>query len=154
MLEIFYLLIIFNVFMSIFGMMTLGNGDKLGAPSPGSSSGFDTAENPDTHSSIVTLADFISIMTVLMGALVGLYVVTTFTGTAKTPLSAVYGFGIVFQVVYMSAWYTFWRPLIQWTPESMSGITAVIGLLFSFLVESIFIIGFIQMSTGGWGLYK
>lgn len=153
LIEIFYLLVIFNVFMAVFAHIPMSNGQNLMTPSPGAESGFYGTDNPETGESIVTLADFILLMTALISSLIVLYTATTIVGNSRTPMASIYAFALVFQVVYVAAWFTFWNPLIELTPDSMSWITTTIGLLFTFIVESVYVLGFIQMTTGGWKTY-
>jgi hypothetical protein len=137
-------MLIFNVFMFIFGGLTLSNGSRLLTGFAGSEQG--------TGNDFANMASF---SVVLIGSIAGLGIAYGLTsipgvGTAKTPLSYVYTvIGIAFQGIYISAFTTFWYPLINRVP-----FLSVFSILFTFLVESIFVIGFLQMTTGGWGLYK
>lgn len=142
MLEIFYLMIIFNVFMSVFGGITLQNGQRLQTHTPGDEFG----------GAGQFLVGPVSLTTVFIGVLALLgtaYYSTIVSGNAKTPLGVVYTFAGTFQIAYFSCWITFWAPLVSSTP-----FIGIFYALFTFLVQSIFAIGFIQMTTGGWGLYK
>lgn len=144
MLEIFYLMIIFNVFMFIFGSFTMSNGEPLNPGLKGAEHG--------TSDALADISAFTALLGLVLGGLGAAYAYTAIpgVGTAKTPLAYVYiTFGSLFQVVYMAAFATFWYPLVVRVP-----MLSVFSILFTFLVESIFVIGFIQMTTGGWGLYK
>ena len=155
MIEIFYLMLIFNVIMFTLGGITMSNGVKLGGAAPdearlGSEQGFyDTSSSSGEF--IAGIAGLTVIMTAVIGSLIIAYGITAIpgVGTAKTPMVVIYTFAIAFQAAYMASWWTFWRPL-----SLLSPVIAGFEVLFSFLVESIFVIGFIQMSTGGWTGYK
>jgi hypothetical protein len=155
MLEIFYLLIIFNVIMFIIGGITLPNGNKIGGNLPedvrqGDAEGFYSTYD-ENNVFIAGIAGLTTIMTAVIASLVIAYGLTMLPtqGNARTPMVVIYGFAIAFQAAYMAAWWTFWNPL-----STLSPVIAGFQVLFAFLVESIFAIGMIQMSTGGWGLYK
>ena len=144
LIEIFYLMLIFNVFMFIFGTITLGNGEKLNVGTPG-------------DSGTTVFAFMITAFGIFMGGIVSIYYATSVLGNSRTPMAAVYTFGAVFQIIYMGCFVSFWNPLIAAVggDQSVAGIVLTLFYaLFAFLVESIFVMGFIQMTTGGWGLYK
>jgi hypothetical protein len=129
--------------MSIFGLLTMSNGMPLRTPSPGDSGG-------GVGGLTTITAMFIGVV-----ASLGLsYYATSVLGNEKTPLGVVYTFAIAFQVTYVLAWNSFWVPITSNLPEELTPVTLIFFGLFTFLVESIFAIGFIQMTTGGWGAYQ
>ena len=140
MIEIFYMLLIFIVFMGVFGRLGLHPMQQGNLDPSGISTGF------------ALLFGGTGILAVIAGA----YMATNLgIGTSKSPLWAVYGFMIALQVVYLTFWVMFWTPLIALSVEGNWAWTlGLFSALLHLLVESIFIIGCIQMSTGGWGLYK
>ena len=151
MIEIFYLMIIFNIFMFIFGTLSMPNGQPLNPGMAGSEEGFGSTDIKINGKNVMGLDDLLGAMLLILGLLAIAYGATMIpgVGTAKTPMAIVYSFAIGFQLVYAASWATFWGQIYQKAPA-----IGVFALLFTFLVESIFVIGFLQMTTGGWGLFK
>lgn len=140
-LEIFYLLLIFNVLMAIIGGIIPKSQLK------GNDQGFEPKGTGFTG-----LLDFFTVaMSIVIPGLVAAYIATNVpsVGTSTSPLWVVYTFAGAFQLVYVASWFTFWNPIVSLVPS-----IAVFGVLFTFLVESIFVLGMIQMTTGGFEAFK
>lgn len=142
MLEIFYKLIIFNTIMFVFGTVLHLTTNMTGEPG---------------NTGVVNLVAFGVILLIIIGALGIAYLASylpVFGGTATSPLNVVYVlFGGAFQTIYIASWLSFWNQLITFA-RGYDWVLAAFGILFTFMVESVFVIGFIQMTTGGWEAYK
>ena len=128
-LEIFYLLIIFNFFMFVFGTIM-----------------------PDSivYGGSINLTVLSVSLLAVVGGLGVAYAATYVVGSDKAPMSVLYSvFAVLFQGALVGSFFTFWNTVIHYMP-----ILTIFYVLFLFLIESIFVIGMIQMSTGGWEGFK
>lgn len=130
-LEIFYLMIFFNAIMAIFSAIGL--------------------HTPMTGGSVASdVSTVVAIFGVIVAGLGTAYGVTAIRGTEKTPMAYVYGvYGIAFQGAYIASYFTLWNPLVILIPQ-----LSLFSILITFVVESIFVNGMIQMTTGGWEGFK